>query len=125
LRRIFHLASAVMALMGCAASTDMSATLPPHHGQAEETRVVFSALGCAFEQARAHADGAEAKELDQELAQIEAALRRMNDSRRPCSDLLVERLTRCIRVSFDGDRVLTEWRADGACSAPDLARYVN
>ena len=91
--------------------------------RAEETRVVFAAVLCAFDDARATADATRVVLFDQELARVRGMFRAAGAEPRPCSDPLVHRLAGCIRVWPEADELLSEWRSGAECSSGDLAPY--
>ncbi len=110
---------------GCAAERASPQVVEQRAAQAEETRVVFSSLLCAYSDVRERASTAHAKQLDEEIDRLHRTFRQMEAEPRPCSEPLIERLTACVDITFQEGDVVSEWRSDRECSSGELARYVN
>lgn len=91
--------------------------------RADETRVVFAAVLCAYNDARARVDTAHVVQLDDELARIRGMFRAVAIEPRPCSDPLIRRLAGCIHVWPQANEILSEWREGAECSSGDVAHY--
>lgn len=125
----FHTGFLVVAVAGSTAAlaARTPATLAPPESageRGEETRIVFAALFCAYDDVRAKAKPTQVSQLDDEIAHLREMFRMMNVRPRPCSDPLIGRLAGCIHVWFgEADEILSEWRADAECSSEDVASY--
>lgn len=91
--------------------------------RAEETRVVFAAVLCAYEGARARVGPTGRAQLDGELARIRGMFRAVGVEPRPCSQPLIGRLAECIRVWPEANEILSEWRSDADCSSAEVSAY--
>lgn len=91
--------------------------------RAEETRVVFAAVLCAYEEARTRIGAAHLPRLEEELARIRGIFRAAGAEPRPCSHPLVARLAGCIGVWPESGEILSEWRSDGECASAEVAAY--
>ncbi len=91
--------------------------------RAEETRVVFAAVLCAYDGARARVGPTRLAQLDDELARIRGMFRAVGVEPQPCSQPLIGRLAECIRVWPEAGEILSEWRSDADCSSADVSAY--
>lgn len=119
----FHLAALMAVITSCTLGMNAKKT-EQNAARAEEARVVFSALLCAYDEARAGANPAQAAQIDDEVTGVRAVFRESKTDPRPCSDPLISRLAACVDVFFEEGEILNAWRSDNECSSEEIAPYV-